>query len=110
MMDTVQAFIKEIKEKAHVQPLLSKADLSIEFITEMDRISMSFHDGNVLINSDRKSQYCEMIGKETGMIALMEGKEKLRSLAEKKALSIKAPFRTILLLESIFYLAKKEPD
>ena len=112
MKDNVQLFINGIKNKAHVQPLITKANLSIELITEAERVSMGFFDGDVCMNPNDSGEYenWQIMGREEGMIALLEGQEKLRSLAKKKILSIKAPFRTILLLESIFYLAKSEPE
>ncbi len=112
MKDTVQLFIDEIKNKPHVQPLITKANLSIELITEVERVSMGFFDGAVCMNPNDRVLYknWQMTGREEGMVALLAGQEKLRSLAEKKVLTIKAPFRTILLLESIFYLAKAEQE
>jgi hypothetical protein len=39
---------------------------------------------------------------------LLEGKEKLRNLLKKEQLKVIAPFRAVLLIESIFYLTKPE--
>lgn len=113
MIETVQTFIQTVKEKAHMHPLINKADFLIDFVTEGNRVSLCFMHGDVSIiktGTERLAESYEMSGRECEMKMLLEGKEKLRFLEAKKFLAIKAPFRTILLLESIFYLAKKDQN
>ena len=52
----------------------------------------------------------EIRGDLNAMKQLLEGKERLRVLEQNGQLSIPAPIRTTLLLESIFYLTKAQEN
>jgi hypothetical protein len=69
---------------------------------------MAFQNGvvSLLYEEDERLMHNKISGRQKELEELLEGKETLRSLMRKKQLMVSAPFRTILLLESLFYLTK----
>lgn len=108
MIDLVEKFIETTQQQVHMQPLLAKADLSVDFITGCEKISIGIQNGTVFLNNGivKTANTYQVIGKAEELRELLEGDERLRRLADQSKLSIQAPFRTLLLLEGIFYLSK----
>jgi hypothetical protein len=71
-----------------------------------------FHQGEVFLIEDCHENTGNVVisGQVGSIIKLLEGKEKLRILVRSGQLKVKAPFRTLLLLESIFFLTKAKED
>jgi uncharacterized protein YjiK len=111
MMESVQAFLVKIKEQSHVLQLIKDIDyLTIKLVADGSSISFAIANQNVFIldNEDEEIRTCKIQGKIKDVEDLLKGKEKLRSLEKRGRLQISAPFRTILLIESLFYLTKSE--
>lgn len=107
----IQIFISAIKKRGHVLTLIEKLEaLKIKLVCEGQEDSLVFHHGEVIFLVDSNDSFvtCEIIGQRDSIYNLLEGKEKLRNLINNGQLKVKAPFRTILLIESIFYLTR--PD
>jgi hypothetical protein len=111
MEEMIQIFLSAIKQRCHVLKLIEKLDgLKIKLVCEGQEDFLVFHRGEVFLlvgNSDITVTY-EISGHQDSIYSLLEGKEKLRILINNGQLKVKAPFRTILLFESIFYLTKLE--
>ncbi|MDP4106296.1 MAG: SCP2 sterol-binding domain-containing protein [Bacillota bacterium] len=110
MIETVQAYIQSINERKHVLTLIEDTVLTIEFIVKDEMISLSLKKGEVctseqLCNAENKFS---IHGEKESVKALISGREKFRTLLMNGDLQCSAPFRTILLLESFFYLGKTE--
>jgi hypothetical protein len=105
MDETVQSFLQIIRERSHVLQLLKHTELLIILISGGKRIQIAIKDGDIYLEHDPDETVptYEINGE---IKQLLEGKETLRYLVQKGKLKISAPFRTILLLESIFYLTK----
>ena len=58
--------------------------------------------------SNPKGVKAEIYGEQEAMQEIISGKEKLRTFMKKGKVQVSAPFRTILLLESLFYLTKMD--
>lgn len=111
MEEMIQIFISVIKKRGHVLKLIEKLDgLKIKLVCDGQENLLVFHEGEVTLFFDYNSRAVtyEISGQCESIYGLLEGKEKLRILINNGQLKVRAPFRTILLLESIFYLTKPE--
>jgi hypothetical protein len=111
MDEMIQIFLSAIKKRSHVLKLIEKLDgLKIKLVCEAQENILVFHRGEVVlfVGHNDSAVTCEISGHRGSIYNLLEGKEKLRILINNGQLKVKAPFRTILLFESIFYLTKPE--
>ena len=111
MKEIIQIFFSAIKKRGHILKLIEKLDeLKIKLICEGQEEFLIFQRGEVFLLTDKSDSAVayEISGQQESMYSLLEGKEKLRILIKNEQLKVKAPFRTILLIESIFYLTKPE--
>lgn len=109
MIESLKIFQLAIKQQAHVLPLLEHIDLRVKFVCEQNTFQLIIKDGEIFILHDRKdsSQSTSEIRGDLNIIQqLLEGKERLRVLERNGQLTVTAPLRTTLLLESVFYLTK----
>lgn len=110
MIELVQSFILVLREREHVLQLIRNTVLTVDLISEGKNASIALIRGEVHFSNHpvKNSDQCEIKG-EVGIIKdLLEGKEKLRFMIKRGELHVSASFRTVLLLESLFYLAKLE--
>ncbi|WML45913.1 hypothetical protein [Neobacillus sp. PS3-40] len=111
MMESVQNFIMTIKERNHVLQLINTIDfLSVRLVSGNMSLLLAITNGELLMieDEDEEINTCKISGEIETIKTLLKGNEKLRILLNRGLLKIYAPFRTILLLESIFYLTKAE--
>jgi hypothetical protein len=110
MLDVVKVFLAKVKEQGHVLPLIKQANLQLDLHCEQQTIQIVIKNGDVFILQDAEGPLLksEISGNEMAMKLLLEGKERLRVLKQNRQLNVLAPLRTILLLESIFYLTKAQ--
>ncbi|QCJ43981.1 hypothetical protein FAY30_19880 [Bacillus sp. S3] len=111
MIEAVEAFLVKVKEQGHILPLIQQADVQINLQwAEQQSIQLIIKSGGICIthNPDFQQRKYMISGSPTAMIQLIEGTERLRVLEQQGQLKIIAPLRTILLLESIFFLTKAE--
>jgi hypothetical protein len=111
MKDMIQIFLSSIKERGHVLKLIEKLDgLKIKLVCEGKEDLLVFHRGEVslLVDTNENAFTYVISGQRESIYCLLEGKEKLRNLLKKEQLKVIAPFRAVLLIESIFYLTKPE--
>lgn len=111
MRDAVQTFLTTIKEREHVLKLIEHLEmLAIRVVCEHATIKLAFHRGKAIFLEENReiAISCEVSGMAESIICLLSGEKKLRYLIIDGQLKVTASFRTILLLESIFYLTK--PD
>lgn len=108
MIETVQAYIQSINERKHVLTLIEDTVLTIEFIVKDETISLLLKKGEVCTSDELYSaeNKFSIHGEKESIKALISGREKFRTLLMNGDLQCSAPFRTILLLESFFYLGK----
>jgi hypothetical protein len=107
----IQVFLSAIRKQSHILKLIENLDaLKIKLISEDAEEILVFHQGEVflLIDNDESTGTYVISGERNSIYSLLQGKEKLRNLIRYKKLNVTAPFRTILLIESIFYLTKLE--
>lgn len=111
MEEMIQLFLSAIKKRSHVLKLIENLEgLRIRLVCENTNELLVFHRGEVflLVENDESAISYEISGQQDSIYSLLEGKEKLRFLINSRQLKVKAPFRTVLLIESIFYLTKPE--
>jgi hypothetical protein len=80
----------------------------ISFISNNETISLFLKNGEITMLHDSEEVFnkYEIYGEFSAIEQLLTGKERLRNLVKREKLSIAAPFRRILMLESLFYLTK----
>lgn len=112
MIEFIQVFIKRLQEREHVLELIRNTDLTIDILTNKQSISVSINHGDIYISNNLDDQPNKYIieGSVCVIKELIEGRHKLRTFIKKGELSIKAPFRTLLLLESLFYLTNPKKN
>lgn len=112
MKETMKAFQLAVKQQGHILPLLEHGDLRVNLISELTTIQIVFKNREVFILHDNEGIQTipEIRGDRQAIKQLLEGKERLRTLERNGQLTISAPIRTTLLLESIFYLTKSQEN
>ena len=100
MNEVFQAFLSRVKERDHLLQLIQKTEYSITFRNESEEISLAFINGEVCL--ERMHRDYEISG---NIETLLTGTEPLRVLLRKGKIQLTAPFRIILMAESLFYLA-----
>jgi hypothetical protein len=111
MEEMIQVFLSAIRKQSHVLKLIENLDvLKIKLNSDNAEEILVFHRGEVfvLVDNDESTEAYVISGQRDSIYSLLSGKEKLRNLIHYKKLNITAPFRTILLIESIFYLTRPE--
>lgn len=109
MEEMIHVFLSAIKKQCHVLKLIENLDgLKLKLICEEAETILIFRRGEVflLVDNDGRSDSYVIKGERDSICSLLSGNEKLRTLIHNKKLRLTAPFRTILLIESIFYLTK----
>jgi hypothetical protein len=109
MEEMIQVFLSAIRKQSHVLKLIENLDvLKIKLNSDNAEEILVFHRGEVfvLVDNDESTEAYVISGQRDSIYSLLSGKEKLRNLIHYKKLNITAPFRTILLIESIFYLTR----
>ncbi|WP_079507065.1 hypothetical protein [Mesobacillus jeotgali] len=109
MREDMNYFSNVIGEKTHILQLIKKLDLCLKLQMEQEVEYLSFKGGNVEpLNSNIHSQFQITIrGNAEYLAQLFRGECKLRQGVRWGYFTIEdAPFRDLLLLESIFYLAR----
>ena len=105
MDERVKCFLETIKERRHVLQLINHTELLLTLVSGKKRVSIAINNGDIYLPDDTAAVLANY--EISGEIAeLLEGKETLRSLVRKGKIHVLAPFRMILLLESLFYLTK----
>jgi hypothetical protein len=105
MLDAINAFLLNVNARDHVLSLVQTKDFVIQISGQHDLL---FKNGKVewLQTNDTDKVTYLIDGDYRTLCQLLEGREPLRKLVREGTLQIIAPFRTVLLLESIFYLTK----
>ncbi|MDR6999554.1 hypothetical protein [Neobacillus niacini] len=109
MMEMIQSFLTKVKECNHVRSLLNKEDcLLVHFICGQQNIEVILKNGECTLLHDPSESFikCEIYGDEETVEQLLSGERKLRFLMQNGRLQVMASFRTLLLLEALFYLTK----
>ncbi|WP_042353912.1 hypothetical protein [Bacillus rubiinfantis] len=103
-------FIKTLKKKEHIRPLLKGLDMLVTIATDDKKYHLVFHNGNVTLQEVSNETQTKIIisGSTEAIDLLLMGRERLRVLEKIGSLQVKSSLRNALLLESIFYLTK--PD
>jgi hypothetical protein len=109
MQELIELFLSTIKKRNHVQKLLENSGgLKIKLVCEdsQDFLVLNYGESFLVNNNDNYTEACVINGNRDSLYLLLEGKEKLRDLIKKCKIEVYATFRTLLLIESIFYLTK----
>lgn len=111
MQERIDRFASAIHEKGHLRQLVRKLDLCLKIETESETFYLSFKEGRVESGEDwwQTGLQATLCGKDELMDQLFDGKLKLRYGVKWKHFQTDCPFRTQLVLESLFYLARPLP-
>jgi hypothetical protein len=109
MRESIEIFANEVGGKAHILQLIKKLDLCLKLESEKEEVILLFNGGRVeLLTGNLNSQYQITIkGSEDSLAGLLKGEFKLRQGLRWGYYTVEdCPFRDLLVLESIFYLAR----
>ena len=113
MKEKVDCFRKRLVKKNHILQLVHRLNLCLELESEKEIVYLHFQK-HTIISSDNKcstaEQHVRLTGQREQIDYLLDGKIKLREAVQLGYLAIECPFRIMLVLESIFHLAKSQPD
>jgi hypothetical protein len=113
MIEALKTFQLAIKQQGHVLPLMEHINLRVNLVCEQKTMQIIIKDGELLtlyVHRDDTQAETEIRGDLNAIKQLLEGKERLRVLERLGQLTISAPLRATLLLESIFYLTKPKEN
>lgn len=110
MIEALKTFQLAIKQQGHVLSLMEHINLRVNLVCEQKIMQIIIKDGDLFTLYAREDTQAEteIHGDLKAIKQLLEGKERLRVLERNGQLTVSAPLRTTLLLESIFYLTKAE--
>ncbi|MCM3567532.1 SCP2 sterol-binding domain-containing protein [Neobacillus mesonae] len=110
MIEAVNSFIHALKKQTHILPLIHQKELTVNLKTNDEIIQLSIQKGQISIMTAGQEQptIFEISGNPDNLNRLLTGKERLRTLERSGNLTVTAPLRTILLLESIFFLTQSD--
>ncbi|MDR4949181.1 hypothetical protein [Neobacillus cucumis] len=106
MNQLVEKFIETFAQQAHVLGLIKHADIKVKFSCGLESAIIEIKNGKMSLLNDQDQIWYEIKGDPDAMKQLFEGAERLRVLEQKGRLTVSAPLRAALLLESVFFLTK----
>jgi hypothetical protein len=106
MNELAEKFLEKFTLQGHIVGLIKHAEIKVKFICEEETIIFEIKNGKMSLLNDQQSICYEVKGESNAIQQLFEGTETLRTLEKKGRLTVSAPLRTTLLLESIFFLTK----
>lgn len=108
MVKLIKLWMMEVNRKKDLQLLLKGLCFSFYIKIEKKDILLKIENGCIILgeqeNNERVAKRIE--GKEALFLSIILGEQKLREAVRKKELSTTCSYRELLLLESLFYLAK----
>lgn len=112
MQGMIEMFIKEVSAKNHIMQLVKNLDLCIMLVAGNERYYLYFQNHVVALKEDSSlpaEYHVKITGSQESFIQLFAGNIKLRQGVDSKFFEVSCPFRTLLVLESIFFLARPIP-
>lgn len=112
MGERIELFMNALQKKGHIMQLINKLDICLEVETEDNTCYLYFQKNRIeMTDQQNLSAYyhAKLSGRETLLADLFDGKIKLREAVNDGSLSITCAFRTLLVLESIIFLARPMP-
>jgi hypothetical protein len=106
----IKKFKERFEKQSHLSPFFRLQEYTVMLATHDKRVSVHIRKRscNVLIGDACNDDAIEIMGSSDAIQSLIEGKVKLSDLIRIDNLQINAPYRTILKLESIFYLSGQQ--
>lgn len=107
-MQLINLWIIEVNRKKNLQLLLKGSCLSFLIKIEKKDILLKIENGCIRLEEKNNHLFAgKMIeGREELFLSILIGKKKLREAVKKRELVTTCSYRELLLLESLFYLAK----
>jgi hypothetical protein len=113
MIERIVQFTKEMENKNHIIPLLKNLDLCLTLETVSDGAYYLYFQNNKIElrgnNSIPADSYATIRGEKNLLNCLFDGEIKLREGVSLNYFQLNCTFRTLLVLESIFFLGKPLP-
>ena len=106
MNELAERFLEKFTLQGHILSLIKHADIKVKFYCEQDSATIQIKNGKMSLLNDPEIICSEVKGDIQAIQQLFEGTETLRTLEKKGKLTVTAPLRTTLLLESVFFLTK----
>lgn len=106
--ELLQSFMSAYNQKIHIPYILKHQDIIVCFQMEAGSYFVVFHNGTAFLSEGSGHPPTIVLsGSYENIKEILCGKRNLRQSAANNDLLIRANFRSILLLESIFYLTSR---
>jgi hypothetical protein len=105
----IESFMNEVQKKNHIMELVDHLDLCLAIEADNETHYLYFKKNSMEYRKDSLPtalQYAKLTGKSDFICDLLDGNIKLREGINIGCFNLVCPFRTLLVLESIFYLAR----
>ncbi|MCQ6275619.1 hypothetical protein JMM81_11685 [Bacillus sp. V3B] len=108
MVKLIKLWVMEINRKKNLQLLMRELCFSFYIKIEKSDILLKIENGHILLDEKATNECAAKVieGKEELFLSILLGEQKLREAVKKRELSTTCSYRELLLLESLFYLAK----
>jgi len=106
MIELAEKFLEKFTFQGHILSLIKHTEIKVKICCEEETVIIEIKNGKMSLLNDQKSICYEVKGDSDTIQQLFEGTETLRALEKKGRLTVSAPLRTTLLLESLFFLTK----
>lgn len=113
MKERIEDFRNVLMKKNHIMQLAQNMNLCLEFEIEYGVFCLHIHKNIINLTNGwcpHADQHISLIGNEGNIRYLLDGKIKLRDAIQLGYVQLECPFRTLLALESIIYLARPLPE
>jgi len=108
MLELIKLWIKEVNRKKSLRALLKELYFSFAIKIDQAIIYLTIKNGHVHLNesSEHENPLKRIEGEEEIFLSIILGEQKLREAVKSKKISTTVSYRELLLLESLFFLAK----
>lgn len=106
----IKLFKERFEKQSHLSPFFRLQEYTVLLATHDKRVSVHIRKRSckVLIGDACNEDTIEITGSSGALQSLIEGRVKLSDLIRLDNVHVNAPYRTILKLESIFYLSGQQ--
>ncbi|MGM7702675.1 hypothetical protein ACSVDE_13185 [Pseudalkalibacillus sp. Hm43] len=106
----IEAFKVRFEKQNYLSPFFRLQDFVVALSSTEERISVHIRKRSckVITQTDQPQSVVEITGSTEALKSLIEGRVKLSELISRKEIHMDASYRTVLKLESIFYLSGQQ--
>lgn len=109
MVELIKLWIAEVNRKKALRSLLKELRFSFAIKIDQAIVPLTIKNGHIKLNEDMDQNIAspkKLEGEEETFLSILLGEQKLRDAVNNKEVTSTFSYRELLLLESLFFLAK----